>query len=476
MGRVPIPMTGPSYSGPSTSINAQELVNMFISVDRQGGKSVLSLLGRYGLDLFADISASPVRGGIAVDPYGYVVLGNVLYKVSNNGESTVLGELQTSSGRVGAARNETQIMITDGVAGYILTLADDTFTTISDGGFSGANDVVFIDHYFAVDNLTGGTAQVSSLENGSSWSALNKATPEADPDGLTRCMAIHSLLWMLGESTAEPWYNANLPYGFPFLRQSGGVVDMGIAARWSAVNADNTLYWLGQNKSGMFGIIRLNGYTPEKISTPALDAELQTYNTVLDCIAWEFTDRGHTFVNFVFPSANKSWCYDPSTGFWHETRSWGVGAFRIGFHMFLNGRHVLGDRLTGKLYTVNWDTYTDNGDTIEAIRTCQHISKNGDQVEITELEIDMEVGLGKNPATYDADGNEEPPYVMLSHSKDHGKTWSGEVFRSMGTTGEYRKKIVKTRLGTASVWTLRIRITDACKRVVKGASALIGVE
>ena len=461
-------MTGPAYSGPSTNINAQEAINFFHSIDRSGGKAVLSLIGRFGLDLFSHIGAAEIRATINVGDLAYVVAGNTFYSVDNTGTATVRGTLNTAMGRVGIASNGYDVTMVDSTNGYRYLISTATFTQIVAAGFpNGATDISFVNQFYVVDNPALGTMQTSAINNGLNWAALDFAVPESDPDGLVRCMSIHGTIWALGESTTEPWYYAALPYGMPFLPNRSGVIDMGIAARWSAVKADNTLYWLAQNKEGIYGIVKLGGYNVDKVSTPAIDHAIRGYATILDCTAFAFTEKGHTFIVFTFPTANKSWVYDSATQLWAEWQSYGIGAFRCGFYMYFNNRQILGDRTTGRLYSVNWDTYTDNGDIIESARTCQHLSKNGGDIEINSLIIDIEAGVG----TLSGQGSD--PKIMLDWSKDGGHTWSNRFDRSMGTRGKYATRVKWDRLGTAVNWTLRVKITDPVKRVIIGAYAEI---
>lgn len=471
----PINLTGPAYSGPSVDINAQECVNMFVHIDQNEGRTVRSLLGRYGLDLFSTVGASAIRGIFSAGDTAIVVSGDVLYSVDNSGTVTEkTPHLDTSTGRVGMASNGTQIMIVDGTSGYIYTLASGTLAKIADADFGGGNDVTFVDGYFIVDNLTGGTMQQSALLDGTSWDATEKATPEADPDGLVRCMNVHGVLMAFGSFTTEPWYNAANPTGFSFLRMQSSVINMGLASRWGAVEADNTAYWLAQNKEGLYGIVRLSGNSAEKISTVALDKEIQGYSTVLDCAAWAMTTNGHTFIYFDFPTAGKTWVYDSSTGTWSEARTWqSTTGFHPAFHMFFNNQHVLGDKSIGKLYTVNWDTYEDNGEIIERIRVAQHISANGLPLEINEFQLLCETGVG--PAEESGDPE---PMVLLSWSKDGGRIFSSDLERSLGWQGEYDKRVLWHCLGTNYKWTFRIRETGNFKTVIMGALAnpVTGVE
>ena len=50
--------------------------------------------------------------------------------------------------------------------------------------------------------------------------------------------------------------------------------------------------------------------------------------------------------------------------------------------------------------------------------------------------------------------------IMLSISKDNGKTWSEWVPRSMGRVGEYRQRVQWNRLGSSDKLVLRFALSD----------------
>ena len=76
MPKVKIPFNGPAYKGPSNNINAQECVNFIHNIDQQGGKGILSLIGRFGLDAYHTIGSEPIRGGGVVNNIIYFAAGN----------------------------------------------------------------------------------------------------------------------------------------------------------------------------------------------------------------------------------------------------------------------------------------------------------------------------------------------------------------------------------------------------------------
>lgn len=60
------------------------------------------------------------------------------------------------------------------------------------------------------------------------------------------------------------------------------------------------------------------------------------------------------------------------------------------------------------------------------------------------------------------------PFAALSWSKDGGNTYSNEHPKSIGKTGEYRKKLTWRGLGRSSDRVFQLRISSPCKRVIYG--------
>lgn len=60
------------------------------------------------------------------------------------------------------------------------------------------------------------------------------------------------------------------------------------------------------------------------------------------------------------------------------------------------------------------------------------------------------------------------PFAALAVSRDGGNTWSGEYPRSMGNTGEYRKRLRWSSLGRARDRVFRLRVSSPCKRILLG--------
>ena len=68
--------------------------------------------------------------------------------------------------------------------------------------------------------------------------------------------------------------------------------------------------------------ILAKGYTPQRISTGAIEKAWGAYATVADAVSYSVIMDGHEFWVINFPTANATWVYDATLGEWHQ-RGWG---------------------------------------------------------------------------------------------------------------------------------------------------------
>ena len=73
---------------------------------------------------------------------------------------------------------------------------------------------------------------------------------------------------------------------------------------------------------------------------------------------------GNAFYVLTFPTANETWCYNAASKFWHKLKSYPDGRWRGNCSEYFNGKNIVGDYQNGKLYEVDFDTYTDNSELI----------------------------------------------------------------------------------------------------------------
>ncbi len=452
----PVPLFGIGNQAKSVNVSAQDRLNLYVEINQDAEKHVLTLYPTPGLSSFVDFGSFASRGARKVGNFIYVVNRNKLWKVANNGAMTDVGTLLTTDGRVDMSDNGLQLMVVDGANGYILTLATDVFATIADVDFPGADTVTFLNQRFVVTEPSTGRFYCSALIDGTDWDALEFATAESAPDNLVRVLAEGGNLYLFGEDTTELWGDSGAA-DFPYARLAGGAVEWGLAARWSLCKWLNSLIFLGKNRLGQVQVFVMSGGQAQPVSNPQIEAQFSSYSSTADAQALTYMKDGHAFYEISFPAEGKTWLYDSQSQSWSRLESYG-GRHRPAFSVELLGNVYVADYENGKLYLLDPEVYTDDGQAIAREFTSRHQAA-GDFLHCPELWLEMEGGQGVQF------GIGQDPQIMLTISRDGGKTWGNELTRSFGRVGQYLARARWLRLGRARDWTFRFRITDPVKTV-----------
>ena len=216
-------------------------------------------------------------------------------------------------------------------AGAIATVVGANLGQITAPAFQPASTVVYFDDYFVFD--AAGTNQwfLSGLGDGTQYNGLDFASAESNPDLVLAVVNYHEQLLIFGEKGVEVWIDQG-SVDFPFVRFGGAYIQRGLAAPLAITQEDNTVFWLGDD--GIF--YRLNGYSPQRISTFGTEHAWAQYGGINDVSCFVLNMEGHKFIFLTFPQGNPNaagdplgatWCYDISTGtqepLWHERESWG---------------------------------------------------------------------------------------------------------------------------------------------------------
>jgi hypothetical protein len=461
-----IGLVGPSYQERSLPFDAQRSVNLFPVFDEQG-KEVAALYGTPGLSQFASCGSGPVRAEFrAANGRAFVVSGSGLYELDSSGMETLLGSLNSTSSIVSMEENGLQLAICDGADLYIFTYATDVFTQVTDTDLPVCGVVTFIDGYFVVNEVGTGKFFISSLYDGLTWDALDFATAESSPDSLNSVNNAVGQLWLLGEKTGEIWTNTG-DSAFPFQRIAGAKMEVGIAGAHTAESLDNSLIWVGQDNIGSGTVYKAQGFTPQRISTSAIELRIQSATNKQNMRSFTYQEDGHVYYVLTGGGLETSLCIDLITEQWHERAYLNSdGEFEqhlASCSMFAFDKHLVGDRRNGKIYEMSLDYYDDNGDALASERTYTHISNEGKRIRYNALEIGFETGVGLQT------GQGSAPTVSMSLSRDGARTWSNWFDASIGAAGRYLTTVVFRRLGIAQQLTFKIRITDPVKRAIIGS-------
>jgi hypothetical protein len=420
---------GPSYRSQSVNADCQTCMNLYVeSVESGQGKGPLVFLQTPGLNKLYDLGAAGVRGEITAQGRTFAVAGTVLWellppnsKAGDAGTDRINRGAVVSDGQpVSMASGPTQVLIASAGNLYCFQLVAGT-TTTGTGAILAANSLtqipnynnstgygllgpvsqaIYSDSFFTVLIVNSNQVQTSNSFDGSSFQGVTETQVSVFADNIVAIFMNARYPWVFGPKGIQPYYpSGNFP--FPYDIVQGAYIEQGLAAPFSVAKLDNSIFWIGSDERGNGIVWRANGYTPQRVSTHAIEYALGTYATIADAVCFAYQDQGHTFYVMNFPTAQKTWVYDCATQMWHERGFWstagGNGKFlmsRAGCHTFNFGIHLVGDPTTGAVYQQAVNIYSDFGNPIRRLRRAPHISNEQALISHTELQLDVEVGLG----------------------------------------------------------------------------------
>jgi hypothetical protein len=234
------------------------------------------------------------------------------------------------------------------------------------------------------------------------WRGLNFFSKESGPDYIQSILAEADLLYLFGTETMEVWQN-DPSTGNP-VRIPGAAAQQGSGARWAPESLAQSVYFLGGSPNGQFIAYRLRGFTPERISTPAIEALLVAANSA---IGYGYVNEtGHQF--WVVCCDSYALVYDATASaqfgypVWHQRQRWvpsGGGSFNVypyKFHTFvpewLTGVHIVADANSAELLVMSESFYDDNGADIAWRRAVPYRYNSGKRIYFSRQTLEMETG------------------------------------------------------------------------------------
>jgi hypothetical protein len=314
----------------------------------------------------------------------------------------------------------TQLLSLAAGIGYCFDLKANTLTRITDPDFPiGATKGGFLDGEFIVLEPNSQTFAISALNDATSWDPLDFGDVEGEPGNITTFVVDHRQIWFLGNNHAEVYIDSGVAT-FPFTRLDGAYMEQGAGSSIDgAFRCDNTIFWLGGNADGQGIAWRANGYTPQRVSTHAIEAMIAAYGDLSTVTGYCYQEQGHTFARWDFPNARgglgASLLYDVASGFWHERYFWNatLGQYMADLarcHMFVWNKHLVGDWRSGTIYEQSMQYKTDAGAAIRRLRAAPDLANGGNWTFYGDFTLLMEVGVGLDggPPTLTATYNFEP--------------------------------------------------------------------
>lgn len=463
----PISFGAQAYQHRSMRFSAQRCVNMYAEIPPPSvrAKERFSLIGTPGLKLKATLGSGPIRGWKKWRDDVYVVSGGDLYRFDGNFGSALVGAVG-GTGRAILEANATQLGIfveTTPGTGSLFAYDGTDLTEVTDGDFPGASSFAYLGGYGLTATPNSREYRWTALEDFLTFGGLDFASAEADSQEIKRLFVDHGELWFFKgtDGTSEVWYQSG-DEDAPFIRYGGGFIERGLEATWAVTKEDNSVFWLGDDKV----FYRAEGLTPTRLSTHAIAKKIADAPKSARELAFcfDYTQEDHKFIVLTVPG-HVTAVYDVATQLWHERQSYGRKDWRVNTTIDAFGFQLAGDAINGNVYSLDLDTYDENGEPLIAlVASVPQFSPGNQRVTDWSLELDFEMGVGLTS------GQGVDPRVMLRFSNDSGRTWSNELWRPLGKKGEYDLRSARfRRLGAFRSRVYEWSISDPVKRVFIGA-------
>ncbi len=453
---------GPAYRARSATIAADTLKNLYVELTENGSDvKQATFYGTPGLKLLVSTTETRCRGIFSQDDVTLAVIGGILGQVNVSlGLFIPLGPVWDDGAPVFFASNGRggeQVALLSGGRLYLVTLTTMTLSGPIAVPFSNhGTSLDFLDGYFLVSEANTIRVWFSALENGALWDALDFFAVSVTSTNVVGIKVVRERIWVFQSQTAVVYYDSGNALN-PFLPYPGSVMQEGAVNASSIGVLGEAIYWVGQDNQGRHRFVSATNYVPTVISTPPISFALASYPSIDQIEVLTYEQEGHAFIVWTIPG-QQTWAYDAREQQWHERTSLNTTtgqpeAWRARGTAATEGDVLVGDRFNGNLYTLDLDTFQDNGQPIQHVRRAPYVSGENQWLFLDRLELGIQAGVGL------PDGSD--PQVMLSLSRDNGQTWTPPTTASLGLIGNYIDRAIWRMLGRARADRLVIEVSQS---------------
>jgi hypothetical protein len=383
-------------------------------------------------------------------PYGVglnVISGTTVYNTAGRATSTIPG---TDLVRVAVSRTQ-EVLVASGVA-YMFNLpgvGGNVYSPIPNTVLPPVQDVAYLAGRFVYVCQNSDRFYWSEVNDPSNIDGLSFATNESGPDATVGVAVLNDELVFFGAQTVEFW-SPNTGAGLTdpaFTPIEGRGYQRGCASRDTIAYADNSLFWVGDNR-----VVYRVGQTPTRISSSSIEDKLRQCANIGGCTAIVLTFEGHEFYVLNVPGVG-SYAYDISRigttagaygdsyerGEWSEWASYGRDTFRGRVALTFGGAQYLGDDTTNDVGVMQVGTYTDYGGPMTRLASAFiKIEEGSPRCDNLVLHGVMGVGNATGPGAN--------PVVEMRYSDDGGRTFKRWRAGKLGPQGRYLTRAFWQRL------------------------------
>lgn len=442
-----------------------QLINAYAEKRDPDAKAPLSVLPSDGLVEFVDTDAGQCRGLIYLPDLdkAYSIHPSSAYKITFDGSTATATRIGTVPGTepVQLSRNQKedpQVVVKSDSGSQVIE--SDALSYITDTDLDGtpvSADYIGGIHVFGLEDRRIFGSNVNSAKV---IDALDVDTAEQRAGKLLRLIENNGQLFVLCNDWLEVFRRSGNP---DFILDPVTSKGRGTLAANSGVRFDRTVAFVGDDGA----VYRLNNYEPIRISTHHIERLIQDDDNQNDILSFAWSKGGHAFMNVT--GTDWSRCYDATTQVWHTRQSYHYDTWRARHSMQAWGKTIVGDRLSGKLFYLDSDTYTeDDGIMIWGVDSPPlHVFPNGGICDA--LHLDIATGVG----TLSGQGSD--PKLMLQTSTDGGNSFSNYRELELGVTGKNSTRVTARRLGRFGDKGIvfRLRISDPVARALVGTDVSV---
>ncbi len=397
-----------------------------------------------------------------------ILIGGTQYTVESVGPLDQTGPNAGLTSWLRVANPTNQVFTPSGLVAWSVTQTNMPYSAAA-GDAVTAITGAYLDGSFYVQRPAGGSPDLGRQVNfsglnpggvgdGTIWNELDFFTKEGSPDYIKAIFADREQLYVFGTETTEVW-QVDRNTGRP-TRLDGAVFREGLAATYSVVTMSEHLYYLGGSPIGTTVAFRLDGFTPTRVSTHAVEEAWRISGAkVENSVSWEYVENGHFFWVVCF-DVGSTWVYDATERSWHERAGWDGTKFipyAPFFHTFIpewgdNGQHIIGDHKSGKIWIMSSDIFSEDGGDVKRVRVMPYIFAGGNKrVYCDRVDLTMATGLTSSTTA---------PLVELAWSEDDGETFSVDQPAGFGAAGQTQTRVYWVAQGSAETAMMpRISVT-----------------
>jgi hypothetical protein len=425
----------------------------------------------------------------SADGTPYAVYGSSLFEINSDGSGTIRADIGGLSSFVSMADNGYYLMIADGVNLWAYGFALMNLQEVTPADFENPTHVRYLKQRFVAINsdptiLTGDTQVPNSnkiyfSEVGPdgclTWPSLNFFSSESSADSNSGLAIAGNALWVFGRQSYEV-YGVQANPDAPYSPIGGGASELGCSAPFSVSTIGGQVFWLGSSRAGKNQVFMSNGYSPQRISTHAIEYQLSLLGDTTDAVSFTYQQEGHVFYVLTLVGGNKTFVFDVTEGVWHNRTTrralvnirdrWAPMFSTFAYDKVLCGfnNQEGGNSLVLEL---DLDGGTDwDGRPVVRVARGVHLWEDLRPVFYKDLKVDIEVGAKQT-------GQGSNPILMMRYSDDGGNTYNSERFGTTGKIGKYKWQCSYTFLGSARTRVFELTFSDPNSFVLLGVRALL---